>query len=66
MAYTKEEFKKLWESDEDGGGITYDDIVDCAKEWGVSQTPRTQQLQRIVYQVCLAAGVNEEDMPVKP
>ena len=27
MIYTKEEFKKLWEADDEGSGITYDDIA---------------------------------------
>lgn len=35
MIYTKEEFKKLWEADDEGSGITYDDIADCAKAWGL-------------------------------
>ncbi len=35
MTYTKEEFKKMWESDENGGGITFDDIIECALEWGL-------------------------------
>ncbi len=26
---TKEEFKRRWESDENGGGITYEDIATC-------------------------------------
>lgn len=31
---TREQFKTCWESSEDGGGITYDDIADCAIAWG--------------------------------
>jgi hypothetical protein len=31
---TKQEFKERWESSPDGGGITFDDIAKCAKEWG--------------------------------
>ena len=41
MVYTKEKFKELWESGEDGGGITCNliqspelgkDIIDCHEE----------------------------------
>ena len=31
---TPEEFKARWDSDEDGGGITYADIAACAIAWG--------------------------------
>lgn len=31
MTYTKEKFKELWNSP-DGGGITFEDIADCAKD----------------------------------
>lgn len=27
---TKAQFKKRWDSNEDGGGITFDDIAQCA------------------------------------
>lgn len=30
---TKDEFKARWESNEDGGGINFDDIAECAKAW---------------------------------
>lgn len=35
MIYTKEDFKRLWAS----GEITYEDLADCAKEWGLLQRP---------------------------
>ncbi len=38
---TKEEFKARWDSNERGGGITYDDIADCAEAWGLCARPRT-------------------------
>lgn len=53
---TKEEFKKRWESDEDGGGITFDDIADCAKQWGISPNPRVHQMGKVRYEVLKAAG----------
>ena len=56
---TKEEFKKRWESDDDGGGITYNDIAECAKEWGLYKTPRCCHIDRVTYHVLVAANVND-------
>lgn len=53
---TKQEFKTRWESSENGGGITNDDIADCAIAWGVSQQPRCRAMSRVVYQVLKAAN----------
>ena len=47
---TKEEFKQKWDSNDAGGGITFDDIAECAKAWGLYSTPRT----RPIYEVCAA------------
>ena len=48
MIYTKEEFKKLWEADDEGSGITYDDIADCAKAWGLYETPRVNNISEVL------------------
>jgi hypothetical protein len=56
MLYTKEEFKKLWDSNNNGGGITYDDIADCAKSWGLFSTPRIHQMSKVKNKVVKAAG----------
>lgn len=63
---TKEEFKKRWESNDDGGGITFDDIADCAIAWGIAATPRIRPIQHIRYAVLKAANVvdAEEFNPV--
>jgi hypothetical protein len=53
---TKEEFKTRWESNDNGGGITYDDIANCAVAWGISRTPKTRRIDVIRYQVLVAAG----------
>ena len=53
---TKEEFKTRWESNDSGGGISYNDIADCAVAWGISRTPRTRRIDLIRYQVLVAAG----------
>jgi hypothetical protein len=55
-AMTKEEFKTRWESNDNGGGITYDDIANCAVAWGISRTPKTRRIDVIRYQVLVAAG----------
>ena len=53
----KQEFKKRWESSENGGGITFDDIANCAEEWGVLSYPRTMQIDKVRYRVLSAADV---------
>lgn len=57
---TKEEFKNRWESDENGGGITFDDIADCAKEWGIYATPKIHPLGEVMEKVLEAANVDPE------
>ena len=61
MVYTKEEFKRLWETDEYVPAPTYDDIADCAKAWGISSCPRTRPINEITYKVLKAAGVSEAE-----
>ena len=60
MTYTKEEFKRLWDSSPDGGGITNDDCADCAKAWGLCSNPRCMRVDRVVAMVCKAAGVDDK------
>jgi hypothetical protein len=54
---TKEQFKKRWESNEDGGGITYDDVADCATEWGIFSRPRIREPEEVLAKVLAAAGI---------
>jgi hypothetical protein len=58
---TKQEFKERWESDDDGGGLTMNDIADCAVEWGISDRPKTRSLTLIQYEVLKAAGVSDAE-----
>jgi hypothetical protein len=59
---TKAEFKARWEADDAGGGITFDDIAECAKAWGVSARPRIEPIYEIRYKVLKAARtVDAED-----
>ncbi len=60
-AMTKAEFKARWESGEDGGGICFNDIADCAKAWGIAGTPRICPIDKIRYQVLKAAGTNDAE-----
>lgn len=55
MALTKEQFRTLWDGDETGGGITYDDIADCAKAWGLFSSPKTQPIHKVKDAVVKAA-----------
>lgn len=57
---TKEEFKTRWESNENGGGLTYNDVAACAKAWGLCQTPRTMNINRVLDMVLSAAGITQE------
>jgi hypothetical protein len=52
---TKDQFKKRWESNDDGEGITFNDIAECAKDWGMFAHPRVHQLDEVRYQVLKAA-----------
>ena len=61
---TKKEFKIKWES-ENGGGITFDDIANCAKDWGLYSTPKIHSIDKVANEVLEAAGCekyfDEED-----
>lgn len=57
-AISKEEFKRRWESGPDGGGITFDDIADCAKDWHICACPRIHNIYEIRDKVLAAAGTS--------
>lgn len=61
MVYTKEDFKRMWEANEYGSGITYDDIAECAQAWGISSYPRTRPIDEITYRVLKAAQTNDAE-----
>ncbi len=58
---TKDEFKTRWESNDEGGGITFDDVAACAREWGISLTLKTKPIEQITYEVLKAAGTNDAE-----
>lgn len=53
---TKNEFRKRWNSNDEGGGITYDDIAECAVKWGLYQTPKIHPMNQVKDKVLIAAG----------
>ena len=61
MTMTKEKFKQRWESNDDGGDITFDDIADCAVAWGLFRTPRTSHIDLVRYRVLKAADVMDAE-----
>lgn len=57
---TRSNFKKRWESDDNGGGITFDDVAECAKAWELFSTPRIHPMPNVTAAVLSAAGVRME------
>lgn len=62
MVFTKEEFKRQWDSE--GCCILFKDVADCAKAWGLYSRPMCADIKEVRYRVCEAAGV--ENMPENP
>ena len=58
---TKDEFKTKWESDDDGGGITFDDVAAHAQEWGLYTKPRIHPIHEVLYAALKAAGTNDAE-----
>lgn len=58
---TTNEFKTRWESNTKGGGITFDDIAECAVKWGILSRPRTKPLLEVRYLVLKEANTNDAE-----
>ena len=58
---TKKQFKKRWESNENGGGINFDEVAECAKAWDIAATPKIRPIDEILYKVLLAAGMKDAE-----
>jgi len=61
---TEQEFIDRWNSDDEGGGITFDDVADCAQKWGLIQRPRTRPMEIVLARVLDHLGLenpHEED-----
>lgn len=61
IAMTPAEFKTRWESDEDGGGITYDEIAECAVAWGIASRPKISRIDVIRHAVLKMAKTIDAD-----
>jgi hypothetical protein len=57
---TKSEFKTLWESSDDGGGLTFEDIAKCAQEWGLCSRPKMSPMFAILSMVLKSANIQEK------
>jgi hypothetical protein len=55
----REEFKRRWELDTNGDGITFDEIADCAQAWGLYARPRVQPMDLVRYKVLCAASTTD-------
>lgn len=58
---TKEEFKRRWEKDEKGDGITNEDVARCYIEWGLGKLPYTKTINYVIWRVCESANTNDKD-----
>ena len=58
---TPQQFKERWESSDDGDGITFADIAECAADWGVTNCPRILPIDAVRYLVLKAAGANDAE-----
>lgn len=52
----KKEFKDRWESNDGGGGITFDDIAVHYVSWGLGSAPRTKPIGDVQFAVLKAAA----------
>ena len=61
---TPQQFKERWDSSDDGNGITFADIAECAASWGVTNCQNILPTDAVRYLVLKAAGVSDaEDYP---
>ena len=57
----KKEFRTRWESDSEGGGITMEEVADCAEEWGLFSQPRICKMEDVLCSVLIAANVKDAE-----
>lgn len=61
MKITPEEFKRRWDSDARGGGITLFDVAQCARDWGLCQHPFEMPIERVLYRVLCYAKTDDRE-----
>ena len=56
---TREEFKRRWEKDDNADGITYEEIADCAEQWGLYSNARIHDINEVTRRVLQEAQTND-------
>ena len=56
---TKDEFRFRWNKDD--CDITFDEVAECAKEWGLYNHPRCHPMEEVRYRVLLAAECEDAE-----
>ena len=59
---TKQEFKARWESGEDVGGLTWQDIEYCGLCWGIYNTLTCVTSEELRYAVLVAAETTDAEL----
>lgn len=64
-AMTKREFKERWESDDIDDGITFEEVANCSRDWGIISHPETVKRDVVLYLVLREAEIPdlEEYLP---
>jgi hypothetical protein len=56
MVMTREEFARRWDSDASGGGISMDEVAECAQAWGLFAVPRIHPPHQVLDAVVKESG----------
>lgn len=56
MSMTRQEFAERWDSGEGGGGITFDEIAECAVDWGITNSPKILPIRDVIAAVVKESG----------
>ncbi|MCL2710573.1 MAG: ATP-binding protein [Planctomycetaceae bacterium] len=57
---TKDEFIERWNSNDEGGGITFDDVAECAVRWGICSRPKIRPPHKVLNMVLRYLGLPEQ------
>lgn len=60
MIYTKNQVKKMLEKDKYNIKLTIEDIMDCAKDWGLYKDPQEKPWGVVLYEVLKASVGNSK------
>lgn len=56
MSMTRQEFAERWDSGDDGGGITVNEIAECAVAWGITDSPKIRPIREVTAAVVKESG----------